>query len=108
MVRDCKSKVHSVWRGNMPMPLFECFTEKANQAVILAQEVARSLGHNYVGPEMILLGIIGEGTSIVAKVLLSMGVNYETLYVEVENIIDRVIGFVAEEIRFTPVQNVEL
>jgi len=69
---------------------------------MLAQEEARRLGHNFVGTEQILLGLIGEGTGIAAKVLKSMGVNLKDARVEVEKIIGRGSGFVAVEIPFTP------
>jgi len=69
---------------------------------MLAQEEARRLGHNFVGTEQILLGLIGEGTGISAKVLKSMGVNLKEARVEVEKIIGRGSGFVAVEIPFTP------
>eukprot|EP00894_Picocystis_sp_ML_P000166 jgi/Pico_ML_1/50683/g1850.t1 len=82
--------------------MFERFTEKAIKVVMLAQEEARRLGHNFVGTEQILLGLIGEGTGIAAKVLKSMGVNLKEARVEVEKIIGRGSGFVAVEIPFTP------
>lgn len=49
--------------------MFERFTEKAIKVVMLAQEEARRLGHNFVGTEQILLGLIGESTGIAAKVI---------------------------------------
>eukprot|EP00850_Spirogloea_muscicola_P013964 SM000097S24817 [mRNA] locus=s97:526472:533074:+ [translate_table: standard] len=87
--------------------MFERFTEKAIKVVMLAQEEARRLGHNFVGTEQlstlqILLGLIGEGTGIAAKVLKSMGVNLKEGRTEVEKIIGRGSGFVAVEIPFTP------
>ena len=69
---------------------------------MLAQEEARRLGHNFVGTEQILLGLIGEGTGVAAKVLKSMGVNLKDSRIEVEKIIGRGSGFVAVEIPFTP------
>ena len=51
--------------------MFERFTEKAIKVIMLAQEEARRLGHNFVGTEQILLGLIGEGTGVAAKVLKS-------------------------------------
>jgi Clp amino terminal domain, pathogenicity island component len=82
--------------------MFERFTEKAIKVVMLAQEEARRLGHNFVGTEQILLGLIGESTGIAAKVLKGMGVNLKDARVEVEKIIGRGSGFVAVEIPFTP------
>jgi ATP-dependent Clp protease ATP-binding subunit ClpC len=124
------------------------FTEKAIKVVMLAQEEARRLGHNFVGTEQarfrhtaprraraprwrtqttihalthnfvpiitaispsfshhaaqIMLGLIGEGTGIAAKVLKSMGINLKEARIEVEKIIGRGSGFVAVEIPFTP------
>ncbi|HMY03959.1 MAG TPA: Clp protease N-terminal domain-containing protein, partial [Candidatus Obscuribacter sp.] len=82
--------------------MFERFTEKAIKVIMLAQEEARRLGHNFVGTEQILLGLIGEGTGIAAKTLKSMGVNLKDARTEVEKIIGRGSGFVAVEIPFTP------
>jgi len=82
--------------------MFERFTEKAIKVIMLAQEEARRLGHNFVGTEQVLLGLIGEGTGIAAKTLKSMGVNLKDARVEVEKIIGRGSGFVAVEIPFTP------
>ena len=82
--------------------MFERFTEKAIKVIMLAQEEARRLGHNFVGTEQILLGLIGEGTGIGPKVLKAMGVNLKDARQEVEKIIGRGSGFVAVEIPFTP------
>ena len=82
--------------------MFERFTEKAIKVIMLAQEEARRLGHNFVGTEQVLLGLIGEGTGIAAKTLKSMGVTLKDARVEVEKIIGRGSGFVAVEIPFTP------
>nr|YP_009531013.1 endopeptidase Clp ATP-binding chain C [Paulinella micropora]AXY63702.1 endopeptidase Clp ATP-binding chain C [Paulinella micropora] len=82
--------------------MFERFTEKAIKVVMLAQEEARRLGHNFVGTEQLLLGLIGEGTGLAAKMLKSMGLNLKTTRIEVEKIIGRGSGFVAVEIPFTP------
>ena len=84
------------------LTMFERFTEKAIKVIMLAQEEARRLGHNFVGTEQILLGLIGEGTGIGPKVLKAMGVNLKDARVEVEKIIGRGSGFVAVEIPFTP------
>ena len=82
--------------------MFERFKEKAIKVIMLAQEEARRLGHNFVGTEQILLGLIGEGTGIAAQVLKSMNVNLKDARIEVEKIIGRGSGFVAVEIPFTP------
>ena len=82
--------------------MFERFTEKAIKVIMLAQEEARRLGHNFVGTEQVLLGLIGEGTGVAAKTLKSMGVTLKDARSEVEKIIGRGSGFVAVEIPFTP------
>ncbi|GJD22726.1 hypothetical protein RIVM261_076820 [Rivularia sp. IAM M-261] len=82
--------------------MFERFTSKAIKAIMLAQEEARRLGHNFVGTEQILLGLIGEATGIAAQVLLSMGIKLKPARIEVEKIIGRGSGFVESEIPFTP------
>ena len=80
--------------------MFERFTEKAIKVIMLAQEEARRLGHNFVGTEQVLLGLIGEGTGVAAKTLKSMGVTLKDARAEVEKIIGRGSGFVAVEIPF--------
>lgn len=82
--------------------MFEHFTEKAIQVIILSQEETRRLGHNFIGTEIILLGLMAEDSGIAAKVLQSMGVTLETVRKEVENIIGRGPGFVSVEVPFTP------
>lgn len=82
--------------------MFERFTQEAIKAIMLAQEEARRLGHNFVGTEQILLGLMGEGTGIAAKVLAEMSVNLKDVRREVEKIIGRGSGFVPTEIPFTP------
>ena len=82
--------------------MFERFTKESIKAIELSEKEARSLGHNYVGTEQILLGLIGEGTGIAAKVLKSLGVNLKDTRIEVKKIIGRGSGFVDVEIPFTP------
>ena len=82
--------------------MFEHFTSEAIKVVMLAQEEARRLGHNFVGTEQILLGLIGEGTGVAAKVLTELGVTLKDARREVERIIGRGSGFVPTEIPFTP------
>jgi ATP-dependent Clp protease ATP-binding subunit ClpC len=82
--------------------MFERYTEKSIKVIMLSQEESRRLGHNFVGTEQILLGLIGQGTGIAAKVLRSMGVNLKDARIEVEKIVGRGSGFVALEIPFTP------
>lgn len=64
--------------------MFSRFTEKAIQAIMLAQEEAKRLRHNYVGTEHILLGIIGEGDNVVIKSLKEMGFTTEQIKLAVE------------------------
>ena len=79
---------------------FNRFADEAIKVIMLAQEESRRLGHNWVGTEQILLGLIGEGRDA-ATVLKSKGVNLENSRIEVEKIIGRGSGFVAGEIPFT-------
>ena len=82
--------------------MFEHFTQRAVKAIMLAQEEARRLGHNLVGTEQILLGLIGEGTGVAAIVLNNLGITLEKARKEVEKIIGRGSGFVQAELPFTP------
>ena len=82
--------------------MFEHFSKEAIKVIMLAQEEARRLGHNLVGSEQVLLGLIGENTSVAAKVLNDLGINIKNARVEVEKIIGRGSRFVSAEIPFTP------
>ncbi len=82
--------------------MFERFTEKAIKVIMLGQEEARRLGHNFVGTEQILLGIIGEGTSLAFKALKNHSVTLKDARSEVETLIGRGQGMVSSEIPFTP------
>lgn len=82
--------------------MFEHFTDKAIKVIMLAQEEARRLGHNLVGTEQILLGLIGEGTGVAAKVLNEQGVTLQDARKEVEKIIGRGTRFASSEVPFTP------
>ena len=82
--------------------MFEKFTSEAIKAVMLAQEEARRLGHNFVGTEQILLGLIGEKTGIANEVLTGLGVTHQEARQEVERIIGRGSGYLRPEIPFTP------
>lgn len=86
----------------VPKAMFDRFGDKGIKVIMLSQEEARRLGHNFVSTEMILLGLIGEGTGIAAKVLKSMGIKLRDARIEVEKIIGWGSGFVAMEIPFTP------
>lgn len=81
--------------------LFSNFTDKAIKSIMLGQEESRRLGHNFVGTEQILLGLIGEGTGVAAQVLKLKGIKLAAARIEVEKIIGRGSGFVPVEIPFT-------
>lgn len=82
--------------------MFDKFTEEAFNTIMLAQEEARKLGHNFVGTEFILLGLIRERTGYASNVLKSFEINLQNSRYEVGKIIGRGHGFVEEEIPFTP------
>ncbi len=82
--------------------MFEHFTNTAIAVIMQAQEEARRLGHNFVGSEQLLLGIVKEGSSIAARVLSDFGVNLTNARTEVEAIIGRGSGNGPVEIPFTP------
>ncbi|CAA7056393.1 unnamed protein product [Microthlaspi erraticum] len=82
--------------------MVERFTVGAIKVLTLSQEEARRVGHNFVGTEKILVALIMEETGIAAKVLESMGIDLEYCREEVEKIIGRGSGIVAEDIPFTP------
>jgi ATP-dependent Clp protease ATP-binding subunit ClpC len=69
--------------------MFERYTDRARRVVVLAQEEARNLGHNYVGTEHILLGLIHESDGIAAKALLALGVSLDETRTQIEAIIGR-------------------
>jgi ATP-dependent Clp protease ATP-binding subunit ClpC len=82
--------------------MFERFTEKAIKAVMLSQEESRQLGHNFVGTEQILLGLVGETRGIASRVLGTFGVSLSETRKEVERLVGRGSGFVSVQIPFTP------
>jgi ATP-dependent Clp protease ATP-binding subunit ClpC len=82
--------------------MFERFTEKALRVILLAQEEARKTGHNFVGTEQLLLGLIDEGTGIGSQALKAGGLKLADAKREVERLIGKGSGFVAVEIPFTP------
>ena len=82
--------------------MFEYFTDKAIQAVMLAQEEARRSGHNLVGTEQLLLGLIGEGKSIAAMVLSNFGVTLDNARIVVEKMRGKGGGYAPANIPFTP------
>lgn len=82
--------------------MFEYFTDKAIQAVMLAQEEARRSGHNLVGSEQLLLGLIGVDTGIASQILSSFGVTLENARIIVDQIRGRGPGYAPANIPFTP------
>ena len=82
--------------------MFERFTDRARRVVVLAQEEARLLNHNYIGTEHILLGLIHEGEGVAAKVMEALDVSLEAVRVEVERNIGRGEGVPGGNIPFTP------
>jgi ATP-dependent Clp protease ATP-binding subunit ClpC len=82
--------------------MFERFTEGAIKVIMLSQEEARRMGHNFVGTEQLLLGVIGQRHGIGAKALKKMKVSLKKARKEIEMYIGRGTGFVASEIPFTP------
>ena len=82
--------------------MFERFTDKAITVIMLAQEEARRVGHNFVGSEQILLGLMVEDISVAAMVLKELGLTLSQTRAEVEKIIGRGSGFPGAEIPFTP------
>jgi ATP-dependent Clp protease ATP-binding subunit ClpC len=82
--------------------MFQRFTDRARRVVVLAQDEARMLGHNYIGTEHILLGLIHEGDGVAAKALTAMGIGLEATRQQVEEIIGRGQGASEGHIPFTP------
>ncbi|HEX3327014.1 MAG TPA: ATP-dependent Clp protease ATP-binding subunit [Actinomycetota bacterium] len=82
--------------------MFERFTDRARRVVVLAQEEARLLNHNYIGTEHILLGLIHEGEGVAAKALESMGISLERVRQQVEEIIGAGQSPPSGHIPFTP------
>ena len=82
--------------------MFERFTDRARRVIVLAQEEARGLNHNYIGTEHILLGLIHEGEGVAAKALESMGISLEAVRQEVEEIIGQGTEPPVGHIPFTP------
>src|ERR687887_7827 len=82
--------------------MFERFTDRARRVVVLAQEEARLLNHNYIGTEHILLGIIHEGGGVAAKALESLGISLEAVRAQVEEIIGQGQSAPTGHIPFTP------
>jgi ATP-dependent Clp protease ATP-binding subunit ClpC len=82
--------------------MFERFTERARRVVVLAQEEARALSHNYIGTEHILLGLIHENEGVAAKSLESIGISLDVVRTQVEEIIGEGRITPSGQIPFTP------
>jgi ATP-dependent Clp protease ATP-binding subunit ClpA len=82
--------------------MFQRFTDRARRVVVLAQEEARRLDHNYIGTEHILLGLISEGEGVAAKALKSLGISLDAVRQQVEEIIGRGQQEPPGHIPFTP------
>ena len=99
------------WPAGVPAPasarrarwrMFERFTDRARSVVVLAQEEARMLGHNYIGTEHLLLGLVHEGQGVAARALASLGISLEAVRQQVEEIIGRGQQAPPGHIAFTP------
>jgi ATP-dependent Clp protease ATP-binding subunit ClpC len=82
--------------------MFERFTERARQVVVLAQDEARKLNHNYIGTEHILLGLLREEEGVAAQVLASLGVSIEAVREQVRQIVGQGEAVATGQIPFTP------
>src|SRR2546425_1021836 len=90
----------ALWPGGRDM--FERFTDRARRVVVLAQEEARMLNHNYIGTEHIMLGLIHEGEGVAAKALESLNISLEAVRQQVEEIIGQGQAAPTGHIPFTP------
>ena len=82
--------------------MFERFTDRARRVVVLAQEEARLLNHNYIGTEHILLGLIHEGEGVAAQVLSALHISLEATRAEVAEVIGQGVQAPSGHIPFTP------
>ncbi|MFM7089098.1 MAG: ATP-dependent Clp protease ATP-binding subunit [Candidatus Paceibacterota bacterium] len=82
--------------------MFERFSDRARRSVVLAQEEARGLGHNFIGTEHILLGLLGEGEGLAAKVLQGAGISLENARTLVSDVVGEGDSTVSGHIPFTP------
>src|SRR5262245_41335566 len=82
--------------------MFERFTDRARRVVVLAQDEASRLNHNYIGTEHILLGLLGEGEGVAARVLESMDVRLDSVRQQVEETIGQGQHAPSGHIPFTP------
>src|SRR5918994_1070382 len=89
-------------RKEAPQTMFERFTERARQVVVLAQEEARTLKHNYIGTEHILLGLLREEEGLAARVLESLDITVERVRAQVVRIVGSGEEVTSGQIPFTP------
>ena len=82
--------------------MFERFTDAARRVIVLSQQEARALGHNYIGTEHLLLGLVHEGEGVAARALRSLGVSVEAVGAQIEEIIGRGVAPPPEQVPFTP------
>jgi Clp amino terminal domain, pathogenicity island component len=82
--------------------MFERFTDQARRVVVLAQEQARLLNHNYIGTEHLLLGLLREGNGVAAKALGALGISLEAVRAQVEETVGQGLGAPTGHIPFTP------
>jgi ATP-dependent Clp protease ATP-binding subunit ClpC len=82
--------------------MFERFTERARQVVVLAQDEARTLKHNHIGTEHILLGLLREEDGVAGRVLEALGVTVEAVRAQVARIVRQGDEVVTGQIAFTP------
>jgi ATP-dependent Clp protease ATP-binding subunit ClpC len=89
-------------RAHILGPVFERFTDRARRVVVLAQEEARMLNHNYIGTEHLLLGLIQEGEGVAAQALDALGISLEDARRDIEEIIGQGPAVPTGHIPFTP------
>ncbi|MDU3272120.1 MAG: ATP-dependent Clp protease ATP-binding subunit [Cutibacterium sp.] len=82
--------------------MFERFSDRARRVVVLAQDEAKALNHNYIGTEHLLLGLVSEGEGVAAKALTPLGISLEAVRAQVEEIIGRGTTTPTGHIPFTP------
>ena len=82
--------------------MFERFTDRARRVVVLAQDEARMLSHDYIGTEHLLLGLVREGDGFAARALVSLDISLEAVRLQVQEIIGRGQAAPTGHIPFTP------